>query len=155
MGTDLLIRAFQTSDAEAVSALIRHTMQVSNSDDYPIERLQPLIDYFSPAKVLQLSAERICLVAESDEQIVGTVAIEERALCTFFVHPAYQGQGIGAQLLNRIEQLAVDQGIRQLTVEASITGAPFYRKMGYHPTGHDKEGTAGKQIGMEKLLNEH
>ncbi len=152
MEKELFIREFQPNDAEAVSTLIRHTMQVSNSGDYPIERLQPLIDYFSPAKVLQLSGERICLVAESEEQIVGTVAIEDGALCTFFVHPAYQGQGIGAQLLNRIEQLAIAQGIRQLAVEASITGAPFYLKKGYRPTGHDKEGTAGKQIGMEKLL---
>lgn len=148
------IREFNAADAEAVSALIRHTMRVSNSGDYPLERLQPLIDYFSPAKVLQLSDERICLVAEIEQRIVGTVAIEDHALCTFFVHPTYQGQGIGAQLLNQIEQLAVAQGIKQLTVEASITGAPFYHKMGYRPTGRDKEGTAGKQIGMEKQFSE-
>jgi GNAT superfamily N-acetyltransferase len=97
------IRAFEPGDAEAVSALIRHTMRVSNSDDYPLERLQPLMDYFSPAKVLLLSEERECLVAEVDGQVMGTIALEGAELCTFFVHPDYQGMGVGSQLLTAIE----------------------------------------------------
>ncbi len=42
------IRPYHSSDAGALSRLIRTTMRISNSADYPMERLQPLIDYFSP-----------------------------------------------------------------------------------------------------------
>ena len=60
------IRPYGASDAEALSALIRTTMRISNAADYPLARLQPLMDYFSPAQVERLNQERICLVAEAE-----------------------------------------------------------------------------------------
>jgi GNAT superfamily N-acetyltransferase len=148
----IIIRAFAPPDAEAVSALIRHTMRVSNSRDYPLARLLPLMDYFSPEKVRQLNQERECLVAEVDDQVIGTVALEGAELVTFFVHPDYQGIGIGTQLLAAIEERARGLGVTRITVDASITGAAFYDRMGYLRTGAEREGTAGTQIGMEKHL---
>lgn len=148
----LTIRNFEPKDAAAVSALVRYTMQVSNSSDYPLVRLLPLIDYFSPEKVLQLSRERVCLVAEIAGEVVGTAALEGTELATFFVYPEYQGRGIGAQLLHALERVALARNITTLTVDASLTGAAFYAKMGYRKTGADREGTAGKQIGMAKRL---
>ena len=148
----IVIRTFQPADAEAVSALIRRTMRESNSRDYPLDRLQPLIDYFSPEKVRLLAQERVCLVAESDQLLVGTAALDGAELATFFVLPEYQGQGIGAQLLAAIEQSARSRGLTRLAVDASVAGADFYARMGYLRTGVDRDGTAGLQIGMEKLL---
>ena len=148
----IVIRPFEPRDAEAVSALIRRTMRESNSRDYPLELLQPLIDYFSPEKVRRLSQERVCLVAEANEQLIGTAALDGAELATFFVLPEYQGQGIGTRLLAAIEEQARMQGITYITVDSSLTGVAFYARMGYLRTGVDREGTAGVQIGMEKLL---
>ena len=148
----IVIRTFEPADAEAVSALIGRTMRESNSRDYQLARLQPLIDYFSPEKVRRLSQERVCLVAEANGQLIGTAALEGAELATFFVLPEYQGRGIGTQLLAAIEQHALMQGITRITVDSSLTGAAFYAKMGYLPTGVEREGTAGVQIGMEKQL---
>ncbi len=148
----VVIRAFEPNDAEAVSAVIRHTMTVSNSHDYAITRLQLLIDYFSPEKVRQINLERHCFVAEVDHHIVGTGALEGSELCTFFIHPDYQNLGIGTQLLTTIEELAHRQGLAVITVDASVTGEPFYARKGYLRTGADRAGTAGTQIGMEKSL---
>jgi predicted N-acetyltransferase YhbS len=148
----VVIRAFAPQDGEAVSALIRYTMQVSNSHDYPLARLQPLMDYFSPQKVRQLNQERLCLVADVDGQVIGTVGLEDAELVTFFVHPDHQGKGIGARLLDAIEEHARELGITRITVDSSLTGATFYSRMGYVRTGVEREGTAGTQIGMEKVL---
>jgi len=68
------------------------------------------------------------------------------------VLPEYQGQGIGRRLLAVIEELARTQGITHITVDSSLTGAAFYARMGYLRTGVEREGTAGRQIGMEKQL---
>lgn len=148
------IREFEPGDGDAVSSLIRETMKTSNAKDYSAGVLEPLIEYFSPAKVLQLNRERRCFVAESDGQIVGTAAIENSELCTFFVHHDFQRKGIGTRLLKAIEKNALTAGIRRIKVESSITAAAFYEKAGYRKTGFVKEATAGKQIEMEKSLGE-
>src|SRR5689334_17544883 len=111
-----IIRTFEPRDAQAVSALIRCTMRESNSRDYPLDRLQPLIDYFSPEKVLRLGQERVCLVAEIDQLLIGTAGLDGAELATFFVLPEYQGQGVGTQLLAAIEAHARAKGIGRLTV---------------------------------------
>lgn len=148
----ITIRRFESADAEAVSSIIRYTMRVSNGADYPLDRLQALIDYFSPGKVLQLSQERVCLVAEVNRKVVGTVALEAAELSTFFVLPDYQYRGIGSLLLEGIEDAAIAGGVEIIRVESSITGTGFYEKKGYIRTGKEKDGVAGRQIEMEKRV---
>jgi N-acetylglutamate synthase-like GNAT family acetyltransferase len=146
------IRDFESQDARAVSFVIRETMRISNNNDYSLDILEPLIEYFSPEKIIQLSKERRCLIAEKDGQIVGTIAIEAAELCTFFVHPDFQRKGIGTKLLKAVEKSAFADGIRKIKVDSSITAVPFYKKSGYRKTGIEKEATAGRQIEMEKIL---
>lgn len=152
LSMNVKIRPYRPSDASAVSHLIRTTMRISNSADYPMERLQPLIDYFSPEKVDALNQERVCFVAEDAGEIVGTGALEGEELVTFFVAPERQGSGIGSALLSAVEEVASELGIRQLQVGASLAGAHFYQRRGYEPTGEILEGTAGAHVAMRKVL---
>lgn len=148
------IRLYRADDAAAVSSIIRTTMRISNSADYPLAQLQPLIDYFSPAKVDQINQTRLCLVAEEDGVLVATGGLEDGELVTFFVLPTQQGRGIGAALLLALEAAARGQGLSELKVDASLTGAPFYERHGYQRTGAVLDGTAGPQISMRKRLND-
>ena len=91
-------------------------------------------------------------MAETNGRIVGTIAIETAELCTFFVHPDFQGKGVGTGLLKAIEKLAQADGIRKIKIASSITGVSFYEKSGYRKTGIEKEAAAGRQIEMEKNL---
>lgn len=146
------IRPYRSTDADEVSAIIRTTMRISNSADYSPERLQPLIDYFSPAKVEQINRTRTCLVAETNGQLIATAGLEENEVVTFFVLPEEQGRGIGTALLEHLEAHARAQGIRELKLDASLTGAPFYARHGFQPTGEIVAGTAGPQVSMRKQL---
>jgi GNAT superfamily N-acetyltransferase len=146
------IRPYQSSDARSVSELIRRTMRISNSADYPLVRLQPLIDYFSPEKVDKLGQERACFVAEAQGEILGTGALEGDEVVTFFVSPEQQGCGVGSLLLEAVEQVACERGLREVRVGASLAGAPFYQKRGYEPTGEMLEGAAGAHVAMRKRL---
>jgi predicted N-acetyltransferase YhbS len=146
----LTIRRYRPDDAGAVSRLIRTTMRISNSADYAMERLQPLIDYFSPEKVDALCQERVCFVAEENGEVVGTGALEADELVTFFVAPQRQGGGIGSALLGAVEDAAREGGLQRLRVGSSLAGAPFYRRHGYEPTGEILEGTAGAHLAMVK-----
>jgi GNAT superfamily N-acetyltransferase len=147
------LRPFRPDDAAAVSALIATTMQVSNAADYPAELIHALIAYFTPEKVTALAGERDCLVASVRADIIGTAARDVDELVTFFVHPDWQGRGVGAALLAELERSALRAGLKRLRVEASVTGAGFYERQGYQRTGPMIERTAGAQVPMSKDLD--
>lgn len=149
---NVTIREFKPDNASAVSEVIRRTMRESNGADYSSEILTPLIEYFSPEKVLLLAQERICLVAEVDEKIVGTIALESGQLQTFFVTPDFQGKGVGTLLLKSVERLAARQKLKIISVASSLSAVSFYEKMGYRKTGFEREKSAGRQIEMKKVL---
>jgi len=127
-------------------------MRESNAADYPPARLEALIAYFTPEKVRALAAERHCMVAVSNDDIVGTGAREGNELVTFFVLPEWQRHGIGAQLLATLEQNARAAGLEELLVSASLAGVGFYERHGYRRTGTILEGTAGPQIALRKSV---
>lgn len=148
------VRAFTPADAAGVAATIATTMRISNARDYRAERLEALIAYFTPAKLVHLATERRCLVAEAAGHVVGTGALEDGELLTFFVHPAWQGRGVGSRLLAALEHEARASGLASLRVNASVTGAGFYERHGYRRTGAMVDGTAGLHVAMAKRLDE-
>ena len=149
---DLVVRTFEPADAAAVAALIATTMRRSNARDYPLDRLEALIAYFTPERLRRLATERECLVALVGGHVIGTGAREGEELLTFFVHPDHQGRGVGARLLARLEATARAAGLRRLRVEASVTGTPFYERCGYRRTGALLEATAGVHVALVKPL---
>jgi len=48
-----------------------------------------------------------------------------------YVHPSVAGQGIASMLVDALEKLAGARGAKTLTVDASDTAEPFFRKRGY------------------------
>ena len=136
------IRRFEEKDAEAVSALICHTMQISNSRDYPPEFLRGI----PPEKVIERSDWTHFYVVEDGEEIVGCGAIgpywgktDESSFFTIFVRPDRQGQGIGRKIVETLEADEFALRARRIEIPASITGLPFYQKMGYtFKPGHEK-----------------
>jgi GNAT superfamily N-acetyltransferase len=69
-----------------------------------------------------------------------------------FVDPDYHRQGIGSQLLARIEQVAKDRGIFKLSLMTSIPAEGFYQKFGYVKTGEETN-HMGRVILMSKELS--
>ena len=135
------IRRIEERDAEAVSALISETMQISNSRDYPPELLRGV----PPEKVIERSSWTHFYVVEDGEEIVGCGAIgpywgktDESSFFTIFVRPDRQGQGIGRRIVETLEADEFALRARRIEIPASITGLPFYQKMGYSfKPGHE------------------
>jgi len=77
-------------------------------------------------------------VAELDGRTVGCGAIgpywgseTESCLFTVFVHPDFQGRGAGRRIMETLERDEYFLRARRVEVPASITGLPFYLKLGY------------------------
>ncbi|MDU0369614.1 GNAT family N-acetyltransferase [Hymenobacter endophyticus] len=47
------------------------------------------------------------------------------------VHPAWQGQGVGRQVLEFLEAAAGQQGLQELVLQAREAAVPFYERLGY------------------------
>ena len=79
-------------------------------------------------------------VAE-DEGLVGLVSLridadgEDGEVSAFFIHPEWQGRGIGRRLWAEVEQAARDKGLAALHLEADPAAEPFYRRLGFETVG--------------------
>ena len=132
------IRRFKETDAEAVSDMIRKTLQVSNSRDYSAEEIAELVKRESPEYVRERASRTHFYVAENEEGIIGCGSIgscadkpEESGLFTIFVHPEHQGKGIGRAIVETLEQDEFALRSKKIEIAASITGLPFYLRLGY------------------------
>ena len=133
------IRRFEEQDAKAVSELIRKTIRISNTKDYPVDLMEQLIETESPEHVLERASWTHFYVAEEQDNIIGCGAIgpywgkeDESSLFTVFVLPEYQGKGIGRAIIDTLEKDEFFLRAKRIEIPASITGVPFYLKMGYN-----------------------
>lgn len=137
------IRKFQETDAEEVSALIAETLRTTNIKDYSPEYIEKEVKNVQPHKILERAQWTHFYVVCEEHKIVGCGAIgpywgkeDESSLFNIFILPEYQGQGMGRKMVETLEQDEYFLRAKRIEIPASITGAPFYRRMGYH----DKKG---------------
>ncbi|MCR4730078.1 MAG: GNAT family N-acetyltransferase [Saccharofermentans sp.] len=154
---DITIRRLEEKDAEAVSELIRTTINISNKKDYPEDIMNQLIASETPEHVLERASWTHFYVAEKEGTIIGCGAIgpywgkeDESSLFTIFVNPDYQGKGIGRKIIDTLEKDEFFTRAKRIEIPASITGVPFYLKMGYNYKNGITEPDEEHIIRMEK-----
>ena len=131
-------RRFDTKDAEAVADLIATTLRTTNRKDYSEEYIEELIARMQPADMIRRAGSQHFYVVEDGQRIIGSGSIgpywdkeDESSLFTIFVHPEYQGRGVGRKIMETLEQDEFFLRAKRIEVPASITGVPFYLKLGY------------------------
>ena len=134
----MVIRRLKEEDAQAVSELIIRTIRISNVKDYPAELMEELVKTQTPEHVLQRASWTHFYVAEEAGKIIGCGAIgpywgkeDESSLFSIFVDPGRQGKGIGRAIVETLEQDEFALRAKRIEIPASITGLPFYQKLGY------------------------
>ena len=134
----MIIRRLREQDAQAVSELIITTIRISNVGDYPADLMEELVKTQTSEHVLQRASWTHFYVAEEAGAIVGCGAIgpywgkeDESSLFSIFVYPDHQGKGIGRAIVETLEKDEFALRAKRIEIPASITGLPFYQKMGY------------------------
>lgn len=108
---EFAIRRFQDKDAEPVSEMIADTLRTTNSRDYSPEYIENDVKKLSPEHIRERAGWTHFYVVCDRERRVGCGAIgsywgkkDESSLFTIFVHPDYQGKGIGRKIIETLEQ---------------------------------------------------
>ena len=151
-------RLINENDAKAVSDLIRKTISISNKKDYPEDLMDQLIEMETPEHVLERASWTHFYVFELEGQIIACGAIgpywgkeDESSLFTIFVLPEYQGKGVGSFIINTLEKDEFFTRAKRIEIPASITGVPFYLKMGYNYKNGITEPDEEQIVRMEKF----
>ena len=154
-----MIRRFEDKDAAEVSDVINTTLRISNSKDYTKEQIEMLSNELTPKKIRERAKQGHFYVACSGERIVGSGCIApfwgsstESILLTIFVLAEFQGKGIGRKIIQTLEQDEYALRAKRIEIPASVTGAEFYRKMGYDYKNGVKELEDGVMYRLEKFL---
>lgn len=106
-------------------------LRESNAQDYPPDIIERVEQSFSPQAILNLLAQRQIYVATVDSHVVATASLEWDMVRSVFVAPAYQGAGIGRQLMAMIQLVAANEGVSLLRVPSPITAEGFYAALGF------------------------
>ena len=153
----MLVRRFAPGDAREVSDLIARTLRETNIRDYSAEYLENDIRRLQPEDIEKRASRQHFYVAEEGGRIVGCGAIgpywdkeDESSLFTIFVLPEMQGNGVGRRIIGALEADEYFLRARRVEIPASITGAPFYEKMGYTYKGGVTTPDAEGLLRMEK-----
>lgn len=155
------IKEYEEKYAEDISNIVTRNLLEVNSKDYGIEFSKKHSEEFTVDKIKENFKSRTkVFVALESNNVVGTAGIAkswyndngEYWILTVFVKPENHGQGIGKNLIYKIEEYSEEIKAKKLVVPASITACEFYHKLGYNYANGKKELNEEKMYIMEKLI---
>ena len=143
------IDEYKEKYAKELSEIILSNMYTINIKDYGKDIIDKLSKHFTEDEIKKnFPNRRKCFVAVEDNEVVGTASIDKYRgdesetkyiILTVFIKIEKHHQGIGKNLIKRIEQYANSINIKELIIPASIYAVEFYRKLGYDYLDGKKE----------------
>ena len=134
----MVIRRFEKADAENTFEMIAHTLRTVNIKDYSPQYIEDTVAQLAPPILIERRENGHMYVICDDGKIIACGAIAgywgsetESILLTIFVHPDYQGQGVGRKLIETLESDEYFLRAERVEIPASVTAVGFYQKMGY------------------------
>jgi GNAT superfamily N-acetyltransferase len=130
-GSHLRFRAFAVGDLEPAQRLIHDTIDRCYSGLYPPRAVRFFKEFHSRDNILERHTAGTVLVAEDDGELVATGATVAGEIAGVFVHPRFQGRGIGGQVMDRLEEIARSAGHKTASLSVSLPSRGFYGRRGY------------------------
>lgn len=127
------LRPMLAGDAPMLAAIFAASIEGLTGDDYSEAQqeawAQAAEDDVAFGKKL---AGQLTLIATIQSSPVGFASLKGADhIDMLYVHPSVAGQGVATLLIDALEKLAGARGAKTLTVDASDTAEPLFRKRGY------------------------
>ncbi|WP_205839119.1 GNAT family N-acetyltransferase [Velocimicrobium porci] len=131
------IRRFCENDAEAVAYIINQDLLHSDKKAYSRKENVLFTNLCAKEQVLSIEKFTHMYVAYLEKKPVGCGIItdcskkQNMVFLVPFVLPEHQGQGLGKQIIEALEQDSYYSGAGQIEIPLSIDAKEFYQKIGY------------------------
>ena len=130
------IRLAQASDFETVRTITHTTINAVYPHYYPAGAVAFFLAHHSAENISSdISAGRVFILTDDDNNAAGTVTIKDNEICRLFVLPQYQGKGYGKELIDFAEK-EIAQNYDEIVLDASLSAKAIYLKRGYRQTDY-------------------
>jgi putative acetyltransferase len=127
------LRPYLASDAPMLAQIFVAAIQELTGDDYNEAQQEAWASVAEDEEEFgKRLAVQLTLIATIQNAPVGFASLKGADhIDMLYVHPSVAGQGVASMLVDALEKLASGRGASKLTVDASDTAEPFFRKRGY------------------------
>lgn len=135
----LTIRPAVDSDVHGIWSVHAAAIATTCAGHYAPEVIEAWIERLKPESYRGVVRRGGVVVAEYESGTVGfgQIDVANAEIQAVYVSPDAQGHGVGAALLAHLENLAEREGLRHLTLKATINAEPFYLARGWRSLGCD------------------
>lgn len=128
-----VIRSFNRKDLHALHRMICETIDASYSGVYPPRAVAYFKEHHSERKIVERNSvgEILVLISERDSSILATGALIGSEITGVFVRHSDQRHGYGKAIMTQLEQIAMENGISELSLSISLPSRRFYEHLGY------------------------
>ena len=129
------LRPMLPSDTPMLAAIFVASIQELTGDDYSEAQQEAWAAAAEDEEAFgKRLAGQLTLIATIQNAPVGFASLKgPDHIDMLFVHPSVAGHGVASMLVDALERLAGARGAKTLTVDASDTAEPLFRKRGYTP----------------------
>ena len=123
------------SDTPMLAAIFVASIQELTGDDYSEAQQEAWAAAAEDEEAFgKRLAGQLTLIATIQNAPVGFASLKgPDHIDMLFVHPSVAGHGVASMLVDALERLAGARGAKTLSVDASDTAEPLFKKRGYTP----------------------
>jgi GNAT superfamily N-acetyltransferase len=127
----LEIKEFKKSDLSRLTCLIHETILQCYPSCYPPEVVEFFIDYHRESEILRKAEEGTVLLAFLQEKLVGCGYLLNDEVGGIYIHPDYQKQGFGKELLNQLLAKAKELALKNVWLDSTPIAKKMYLDAGF------------------------
>ena len=141
------------ADYREMARLIARTVQVVSAQHYKPDVIDNLVKLYDAKTLQSYVRDKYVLVFKQGGKILGTGALCGSEISMVYVDPKARGQGIGTIIMRELEHEAVENGVDELHLDASLGSLEFYDGLRYMrgEIGEHRKGL-GETVHMYKSL---
>jgi putative acetyltransferase len=127
------LRPFLPADVPMLAAIFVASIEELTGDDYSEAQQEAWAATAEDEEAFgKKLAGQLTLIATIQNAPVGFASLKGADhIDMLYVHPSVAGQGVASMLVDALEKLAGARGTKTLTVDASDTAEPLFKKRGY------------------------